>query len=882
VLRPLRTHLAALTKANMEQKSREAEAVRVAELKEKRKEEQSPSNASPDWLTRALSKRKALKKQRTYAARPHAKEAKQSTELNSTTQIFNGEIQVPLVYMSSQDREINVNSEAAANNGDSTNRRERRSNIRKWKFTCNFDEAEIRVVKSYVTIMLSVLTHGERKVDQWAKRKVGPRSLRCTAISQIPVQIEQEEVDQLVLDVQDRYDPIEALYESLDGHDLAKYHGVCFQAQILRAYATKLVCNAIRSQRLHFAALSHYLSEYGFATQFSTLPEMYDLKSAAIFALQPDWKKKNCLQDNTFQTLINRLNLVDGSNQTSKLKHMSHIRMFSTLLDNPTFPIDWLGTASFNKHWQDIIIHASSQLDQYYDTIPYVVRIVRLGCGIEPILSGQSYTLNYVSTLDRAASNCDNCRPNHGALPGQRSQLQSAFTRSLSCLFTILPALVLVGSEEYTNRVQVTSPESYRYKPKLLAIRSLLQSCSYDIFECKHLISIKIDKPTRDVYAIRSNLVLFSTLLTILAAPLPINYTDVDLNDIVRNISWIEGISSLQSHADNLAEQLVSICQASSQMSGSSPESFLDYLIGRFHSNTSLSRRYQNSLRRIWDKARKKMNPNAQLPEIDLAPGTRIDDDISDPTARKQITARTDVVSRNCQLDRSLTSKSSLSTQIIQNCRWDSMIDEWIALTPARPSWRVNKALVVPQTPNIEEENRDIDELDISFRSQDETLVELIEQKRNKQIDSSPPCVNKISGRQSTGRISDLIPSSSPSAESPAAIRGPIEKHKPMASLQPSLRVTAPKTKGQLGNKRTYSSEFEFDSESGSDDFGPEIFTRPPSKKRAVVPISTHQTGKKSDLMLRYCGKPEVAVVKRNNAPARPIWSWVGEEDELS
>src|ERR1700760_3849115 len=102
VLRPLRTHLTALSKAKLENKSREAEAVRVAELKEKRKEDGLASNSSPDWLTRALSKKKALKRQRTYAMRSQVKATKKLSE-TGPAQTFDGEIQVPSIYMSSQD-----------------------------------------------------------------------------------------------------------------------------------------------------------------------------------------------------------------------------------------------------------------------------------------------------------------------------------------------------------------------------------------------------------------------------------------------------------------------------------------------------------------------------------------------------------------------------------------------------------------------------------------------------------------------------------------------------------------------------------------------------------------------------------------------------------
>jgi hypothetical protein len=878
VLRPLRTHLTALSKAKLENKSREAEAVRVAELKEKRKEEGLASNSSPDWLTRALSKKKALKKQRTYAVRSQVRVTKKPTD-SEPAQIFNGEIQVPSIYISSQDGETGVNPEIAPDNSDSTTRRERRSNLRKWTFSSTYDETEIRVAKSYVAIMLSVLSHDERKVnhDKPFGQTLGSRSLRCMAIRQIPVQIEQEEMDQQSLNAQDRYDPTENLYQYLDDLNLPKDNGVCFQAQILRAHATRLVCNAIWSQQLHFATLSHYITEYGFAAQMNALPEMDDIKSVAILALQPDWKKKNCLQDPLFQTLVNRLNLVDGSSQASRPKNVRYVRMFNTLLDNSTIPIEWLGTTSFSKHWQEIIIHASSQLEQYYDAIPYIVKIVRLGCGIEPMSSSQSYTLNYVPTLNLAASNCDSCRQNHGSLLGQRSQLQSAFTKSLSCLFIILPSLVLVGCEEYTNHALSSSLESQRYKPNLLAIRSLLQSCTSEILEYKHLNLIKTDKSTRDIYATRSTIVLFSTLLTILTAPLPINYTDIDPDTIVRHLLWIEGAFPSQSQAANITEQLVSICRASSQMSGASPETFLQYLIGTLSSAKSLSRRSRIYLQRIWVMTEKKMDPTMQPGESESNAETKVHDGSSHSIPQQQNPRRdlTHCSIRNPQLDSNLTWKSSLSTEINQNCRWDSVIDEWIALTPARPSWTMNKILMATPKLDIDEESSDIDELDTSFKSQDETIVEM-EQVPYEKIESSPSIIHNAFGKKYTGRISDLIPSSSPRPESPAAVRYPSAKLKQTNPPRPALREVPPNLKGLSSRKRVYSSDSE------SDGIEPSKFARLPLNRRVGMPLSTYRPAKRSDLALRQVSKVGMVTGKNKAALGMPMCPWIGAEDELS
>jgi hypothetical protein len=757
LLRPLRTHLAALTKAKQQEELHKAEAERTAGLREKRKSEESASAQSPDWLSRALSKKKNLKKQRTYA---HRTQDNPPTIPNDEDILppLNSQLEVPALYIPSQDE---TTASHTTSNPEPKRLQDRRNNLKRLGFIAAYNEAEVRVVKSYTAILLGTLTTKEKNISSPLTRNTtGAPSLRSMAVRRIPIQLEIEELEQANYTSEERYDPVEDLYEYLDGIAIPKEEGLTFQGHFLRALATHLVLNAIQSRVLDFSTLTNYIEHYGLAMQIKHLPEIDILRHIALGALRPNPRKKNCLQETMFRDIVRLLPLLDEGAQSSKRKAVPSVRTFNAILNNPTIPVEWLATSRFNHHWQNVIIHASSGLGEYHEAAAYINRIVRLSCGIEPLTAAKTYTLKHVSIL-HVNLNCANCRKNHSGLWGQQTQLQSSFTKFLSSFFSILTSLVLAGVEEYRQR---TGFSQEKYKPNLLAIRTLLRSCAQEILDCDYR-AWGTDQAYNDFYRSRCIIVLFSVLLSRLPGPMPESYAELDWDQLVGLIKRFGKLGSRGPESpisNELADQLASICLVSSQISGGTAETFLQYISGSINVSTSFSHRTGQFLQQICRSASLKLNPNTEVEEEQANDPDNFDENQDSTTNNRPEERDTPIRSRNTNIMRSPFHESSQLT-----CSWDAMIDEWVALTPARPSWASSQAVM--NGSNILDTNDQDDTLisddgEESFSSQEDTLVENVEDDTEELLSSPFKATRKSNA--TTGRISDLINSSSPIATS--------------------------------------------------------------------------------------------------------------------
>jgi hypothetical protein len=858
LLRPLRTHLAALAKSRSEQQVREAEAARVAEVREKQKDEKKESPDSPDWVRKAVAKNKTFKKQRTYATRPPNQSSQSTENKENPGQLFDGAIQVPSIFVS-QSTDVTTTPLA-----ERKYRRRRRNHVRSWKFNSTHDEAEIRVAQSYVTVMAATLQYKEKTSEETRQpEKTGCPSLRCMAIRKVPERLEQEEFAQAHLIASERYDAIESLFGELDEFILPRESGMSISAGIVRAIATRWTIKSLLNGLLNFGTIIQYVEESQFSRSLVALPELVQLKSTALST----WKPAKNSHDSTYTTVTKHLSLIPRPLRSSSAIAVGDVRMFSSLLDNPSIPVDWLGTVSFNDHWQTTIVHASSHGRQYYETVSYITKVVRHGCGLEPMSAAALHTLKHAPTAScgQDHSGCGACHSSHRSIGAHRHQLQAAFTKSLTSLFTILPALVIVGCEEYGKQ---SSSSVTRYKPNLVAIRSLLQSCAYEILADGEVVSG--DFHNIETYTQRSIAVLFSVVLSIISAPFTGEFIDVELNELVRRIIRMTGhcaAEDKEQYQHQMADQLLAICSISSQISSAAPEVFLQYLSASVNNNKILSRRHRKFLLAITTIAQNPHDIDGKTTLISAQIDSKPKDECKLSQLPKQLTSTWYASEPQPQ-----SQNLRFSSRLPQNCQWDSIIDEWVAMTPARPAWAANK--VIMETPRADDEHSDEEDnesqaSDASFKSHDDTMVDA-DLDLNQSQTSSPIAVGK-NEKIFTGRISDLISLSSPAAPPSALKRYTIRTRAQPDAYQRRLRGLARGAQNAVSAKRY----LDDDSDSGSDsdlDDGPAKKYSRMSSPEDYVKISARY---------KPATKVQVVIHKKAHSP-RAAPAWYDDEDELA
>lgn len=682
---------------------------------------------SPDWL---VSKRK--EQSRIYRDR----RKKGTTEGTSREHDFTGDIQVPSLFVSAN--ESIENAQGVTAEPSDQPQQQKRSHVRRWKYTGLFNEHERRVVSSYVEIMRAIC----REAPQ-AQSPAGTRSLRSMAVTSLTKTIRHEESMQLL---SSHRDVVEAWYDDIESVAMPKEQGLTLQAQILREYALDLMLECIRSQYLHWDTFWNYLVEFDYLKQIGRMRELFELRSLAL-SIFPRRKlqRNNCLQEPMF-TNVQRF---FHPRKSEHLKSHQPIRLFDSLLESQSIPVDWLGTSAFEWHWQDLINNASLKQDQHYDASGHIVRVIQHACGKIPMTKLKLDTLKAVPA-QVAAKNCDQCR-GHDGYGRQRDKVQSAFTNCIASFFRILTSFVVVGSERYLY-------QGKEFKPDLVSIRSLLHSSVHEIPDVD--VEDFGDATNRQIYANRGMIVLFSALLVAVAAPLPAEYADVNINDLV---SLIISLGRRIPSSDGLVcprvlvDQLGSICRTASQISGDTPEVFLQYFNGSIASESGVNKRSRRYLQRVWDATKQELDPDIASNEPKY-----LDTDIADSQCQSGMLNNGDLVGHTpCKFTTVPAKRAKASSH------WDAMIDEWISMTPARPAWKSNRIVMAtpavvdtdtePQTDgDTDGPNTDTDDdetaIEESFQSEGPTMVD------SSTLHLTPPRKRT----RTCNKISDLVLSNSP------------------------------------------------------------------------------------------------------------------------
>ncbi|KAF2668712.1 hypothetical protein BT63DRAFT_456351 [Microthyrium microscopicum] len=727
LLRPLRAHLAALERS-YEAKAQQKEIENAAGSMKALAKEKLAHNPEAAYMPERQSK------QAKYCSKLSRKR-KRNAPVPSATPL-RGYVEMPTIFRQrNSEQEETVRTENQENEIKAVVSRPRKSRQLPSFSGLGIEIYEDGVKRSYLAILQLMGSPLKTKFATETIPKITVRtkvpSLRTMAVRALADALHQEESEQRNIRADERCDASEEVFGALNDLPAAREADMTLQMQLLRAYATTLVCQAIRGRRLTPEFGIQLGSEIG-----SCAPEVRDILDAAASAIRPDTTLKNCKRSSMIYT-IDRV--LDKAQEWAVLSKQPDGRIpksiLCELLQNPSFPVDFLSLAKFEGHWdrvvEDVLFSNSPDTEFLLDAL-------RKGCGISSMTSRQLWALQHVPANGYQNGHspnydCTTCK-HHGLR--QIRPLQESFTALTASLFCILTSLVVVGTEEYTTRPKETDVDveldlstgqqlivTAKQNVNLLGIRSVLHRLACEILDSDVDDWIFEKRHAREC-SIRCSTVLFCALLIENTTDVPESLGLLDVNTIVKFMLDMDStVSSLMEEESGILETLpsllVSICKSCTQLTDISVEEYLKNIDDCFGSMASLNKKSHNFLRRVCHDAANELDivlPNSSQTRKDTS----------------SVTKSTPIRARRTSFDE----QDAMALRM--GYRFESMLSEWVAATPARPARptpRKPAALLVPQmelcprkAPNIRE-------------TQPKRVAVVIKQFRASTISMPPPAL---------------------------------------------------------------------------------------------------------------------------------------------
>jgi hypothetical protein len=677
LLRPLRAHLAALEREqqrNFDVKS----AVKMTKATAAAAKS-SRNDQSPDWFGRAAARANKFKKSKTYSARARLPTSINETENSQPAAAITGEITMPDAFMAqftihhTVQEHVQVTSYIATPDRDESNdslhpKPRRKKNALKAFHGVRSDDNVGGLIKAYLAIdsatQPDTITRRTRGAVAENDRPVGAPSLRAMAVRSVATYIEREASDQLTVSAEERTNVSEEVYGDLDDLSLPRESGLPIQAQLVRAHATRIVCNALRAQIIGARAGFSMVTQLG----QESLAEQELLLTAIANGIRPNYQQKGCLRDPMVP-------LLNGLLETS-MRLSSHFWPFSAyipktilsqLLSNPAFPVDWLSTPAYDDQWKSLVMDISTRSKQYHNSRQFLRWVICAACGVEKMSSRQNHSLQHVPVIAHGVNtwehkNCDAC--NHRGSREQRT-IRNAFTNSISSLLTILTSLVIVGSEEYSAGDDGSGMQ-ISHRIQLPQIRSFLHEIAGEVLSGSHEDWIE-DKKHSVFFGSRSAAVLFCSLLVEAISSDTSSFASHNQQSLVDLIlsledsfdSWSDGDCGI---LEDLPSLLENICKAASQVSSTPASIWLESVIQSLNALTNLSTRSRGFIQQLCREAAEQMG--VELP------------DNSEHMVSPVNFQRTPAKQKSIPM---------LDGWDVTGYRWEPMLSEWISATPARP-----------------------------------------------------------------------------------------------------------------------------------------------------------------------------------------------------
>jgi hypothetical protein len=682
LLRPLRAHLSALEREHQRKLD-----VKSARVTTKATSAKSVNDQSPDWFGRAAARSKRFKKPKTYSSRsrPQPFPPVQSDSNQPAQNAVTGQVHMPDAFrMQSRDcstpDRAQVCSHASTVNQPAIVAQQPKVSRRK-KYVKSFhgvrpDDNVGGFVKSYLAIDLATQpdaatrgTRGTREAVVEDDRPRGAPSLRAMSIRSIAYYIERGASSQLSVSVEERIDISEEVYDDLDDIPFCREAGLPIQAQLVRAHATRIVCNALRVQLLGARAGFRIVSKLG----RESIAEQELILGAIAYGIRPDDTLKNCLRD---PMVPHMHGLLETSKRLSNdfWPYSPYVpkTILTQLIRNPTFPIDWMSTPAYQDQWQHLVMDISSHSTEYHNSRHFMNRMFRAACGVMVMSSKRNHSLQHVPVIGHGIStwehgNCDNC--SHRSCGREQRTIRNAFTNSITSLLTILTSLIIVGSEEYsTSGYEESNPRSQiTHKINLLEIRSFLHEMASEVLEWSPQDWMD-DKKNALFFGSRCAAVLFCTLLAEAVSTSPVPIVSHNQQSLVHMILALEDSFDPLSEGDitlldDLPALLANICSAASQVSTISATVWLESVVEALTSLSTLSKRSQGFIQQLCRETAQEMG--ITLPGRFTNGGSKSLVNVQRTPAKENL-------------------HPMVGGWDGPGYRWEPMLSEWVSATPAR------------------------------------------------------------------------------------------------------------------------------------------------------------------------------------------------------
>lgn len=581
LLRPLRAHLAALETEHQ----RKLELRRVARKKAKAPARKSVNDQSPDWIIRVAQRDKKYKSSKSYAS--ESRSILNDRPQNATSTPLKGGVAMPSEFVANPEaRVLTVLSDSNANIHEPRspsvlpcNKHRSRAQIKSFRGVSTNDNVG-GFCRAYFVIVEATKPRTGARTDAHAKiehRPSGTPSLRSMAINAAAVWIERESLQKSnakapsITNFDDCIDLTDEVYNDFADLTTSRECGLPILAKLLRAHATRILCNGLRMRLLPVNAALSIVKTMG----LDAVMEREMILESTAFAVRPSCTSNNCLRD-TMVPQINemlRIGKTFHSGSGSQRLTISR-RILGQLAQSPAFPIDWLATPVYKDHWQSVLMDLTAHDAQYYNSRHFLLQLFRSACGAKKMSALQYQTLQSTSVLDyknscKEAQDCSAC--SHFG-PRDPKNIRLAFTSSISSMLTILTSLLFVGWEEYSRN----QSSNDRPQLRLSEVKSLIHELADDVLRASTEEWIQ-DKRHSLYYGRRCLAVLFCSLFVYSISNDSGQMIRQSQLDFMLSLDeTLETWSDLEHGAlDDLPSILADICNAASKISGTPVEEWL-------------------------------------------------------------------------------------------------------------------------------------------------------------------------------------------------------------------------------------------------------------------------------------------------------------------